>query len=164
LLVDTFGASDWAAIADRMPGKNQRQCRERWTNYLAPGLNASTWSPEEDFMLIRKYSEFGPKWVQIAAFFPNRTDSMMKNRFNKLQRREQKRRELFLRGEFTFTLPALQCALAAAAPTQRLVVVVPNPQPRPEPERETKNLGTEPEFESEVWVESFGFEDELFSF
>jgi hypothetical protein len=160
LLVDTFGSSDWAAIADRMPGKNQRQCRERWINYLAPELNSSSWTSEEDFLLIQKYNELGPKWVQIAAFFPNRTDSMMKNRFNKLQRREQKRRELFLRGEFFVALPALQFAFAAAVPTLRPAAVVPPPQPQPE----RVVVSPEPVSEADFWGGSFDFEDELFSF
>jgi hypothetical protein len=126
LLVETFGSSDWAAIADRMPGKNQRQCRERWINYLSPTLNSAPWTRDEDFQLIQKYHELGPKWVQIMSPFPARTDSMMKNGFNKLQRREHKMREFFLRGELMFCLPALRLALAASA--ARPIAVTPPPQ------------------------------------
>jgi hypothetical protein len=156
LLVEVLGSSDWATIAERMPGKNQRQCRERWTNYLAPTLNTAHWTREEDILLIQKYSEFGAKWVQVAAFFPNRTDSMMKNRFNKLQRREQKRRELFLRGELGFALPALQSAVAARPAA---------PPPEPEPEPRPAVAEAEPEFAVvDLWGESFGLEDGLLSF
>jgi hypothetical protein len=93
-LVSHFGVHNWHAISTRMPGRNARQCRERWVNYLSPTLNTSTWSPEEDQLLIEKHAEFGTRWVQIAQSFPHRTDGMVKNRFHVLQRREARDEEL----------------------------------------------------------------------
>jgi hypothetical protein len=155
-LVESLGTSDWPAIVAHMPGKNVRQCKERWINYLAPVLNTAPWTAEEDYRLIQKYAELGPRWVQIAAFFSNRTDSMIKNRFNKLQRREQKRRELVLRGEFAFALPLLQSMMRAA------------PAPlAPIPRVETAEFRTAVEhevcdFNTGFCDDSFGFADEMF--
>jgi hypothetical protein len=106
-LVESIGTNDWCEIAKRMVGRNARQCKERWMNYLSPTLNTAAWTRDEDFLLIQKYTEFGSRWTQIANFFPNRTDSMLKNRFKRLQRREQKRQELLLSGELTFIAPFL---------------------------------------------------------
>jgi hypothetical protein len=93
-LVEQFGDSDWLLISDQMNGRNARQCRERWINYLAPSLNNGPWTPEEDMLLLQKYRELGCKWVHIAKFFPQRTDAMVKNRFNRIQRRDAKDQEL----------------------------------------------------------------------
>jgi hypothetical protein len=41
-------------------------------------------------LLMVKYRELGNSWVQIAWSFPNRTDCMIKNRFNQLRRRERR--------------------------------------------------------------------------
>ena len=96
-LVQEIGMSNWTAIAEQMPGRNVRQCKERWINYLSPSLNTSPWTPDEDALLIAKQNELGSKWVQIARFFDNRTDAMCKNRFNVLRRRERKRNTKMLR-------------------------------------------------------------------
>jgi hypothetical protein len=93
-LVKALGTVDWNAIADRMGGKNPRQCRERWINYLSPALNTAAWTLAEDALLMQKYLDFGGKWVQISKCFPNRTDCMIKNRFNKLQRRGRKQQSV----------------------------------------------------------------------
>jgi hypothetical protein len=93
LAIETYGISDWNAVANAVEGKNARQCKERWLNYLAPELNMSAWTREDDVLLLRAYQELGNKWVQIAKRFQNRTDSMVKNRFNKLQRLDRKTRE-----------------------------------------------------------------------
>ena len=104
VLVTEFGDNDWTSIANEMPGRNVRQCKERWMYYLSPSINTAPWTKEEDNLLLLKQREFGSKWVKIAKFFENRTDAMVKNRFNVLQRKERKRHELVLRN-----LTALQC-------------------------------------------------------
>lgn len=89
-LVGEFGENNWETIAKVMPNRNPRQCRERWINYLSPSVSKAPWTPEEDLLLEQKYKEFGSKWVKIATFFPNRTDTMIKNRFNVLARKANK--------------------------------------------------------------------------
>lgn len=88
-LVEKHGTSDWKLIAEFMPNRTSRQCRERWKYYLDPQLNSlspTKWTREEDEKLIAKYYEYGPKWSQIAHFFPQRTDINLKNRFHRLER------------------------------------------------------------------------------
>ncbi|MDR0662179.1 MAG: SANT/Myb domain-containing protein, partial [Holosporales bacterium] len=45
--VKVMGTKDWKGIAQQMSGRNARQCRERWKNYLAPGLNLGLWTKDE---------------------------------------------------------------------------------------------------------------------
>jgi hypothetical protein len=93
-LVGQYGTGDWPLIASHIPGRNVRQCKERWMNYLAPGLNRSAWTPKEDALLLQKFYALGPRWVQIAQFFPGRTDINCRSRWNIFKRREQKKLRL----------------------------------------------------------------------
>ena len=90
LLVQELGCDNWAAIASKMPGRNSRQCRERWNNYLSPKINNNEWTAEEDEILLEKYEEYGPRWVIIAKYLNRRTDQMVKNRYCILIRRKSK--------------------------------------------------------------------------
>lgn len=80
--VNVFGTSNWKIIASLVPGRNPRQCRDRYTNYLAPGLVRLEWSDEEDKLLAEKFKEFGPKWTKIRQYFPTRSANDIKNRYN----------------------------------------------------------------------------------
>jgi hypothetical protein len=130
-LVAALGPVDWNAIADEMAGKNPRQCRERWINYLSPALNTAAWTPAEDALLMHKYRDFGGKWVQISKCFPNRTDCMIKNRFNKLQRRGRKQQSIV--NKMQCSLPPFQAVVqwppvaAPDAPLPTLMVQQPVP-------------------------------------
>ena len=81
-IVNLFGAKNWRMIASMIPNKTARQCRDRYTNYLAPGYIHSEWTDDEDILLFQKYVEFGPQWTKIQKFFPNRTANSIKNRYN----------------------------------------------------------------------------------
>jgi hypothetical protein len=85
-LVARHGKNAWGAISARMRGRTARACRDRWLNHLCPSLASAEWTPAEDALLLALQGTRGNRWVQIAAFFPNRTDPMVKNRFMALQR------------------------------------------------------------------------------
>ncbi|KAH0792087.1 Myb-like DNA-binding domain containing protein [Histomonas meleagridis] len=83
-LVARFGDKDWKIIAENMPNRTTKQCRERYKNYLSPNIRNDPWTPEEDKILIQKYSELGPKWSTIASFLDRRSDVNIKNRWTSL--------------------------------------------------------------------------------
>ena len=80
-LVSKFGENAWEEIVKLMPGRNIRQCRERWKHYLSSDKAKVPWTPEEDQLLYEKMEEYGPKWTKIATFFNNRTDIQVKTRW-----------------------------------------------------------------------------------
>jgi hypothetical protein len=85
-LVAIHGDGDWNIIASGLPGRNTRQCRERWNHYLAPSVVTTPFTPEEDALLCAKYKIYGPKWKEIAPFFKGRTYITVKNRWLFLDR------------------------------------------------------------------------------
>jgi hypothetical protein len=146
-LVESFGHNDWYAISLRMPGRTARQCKERWMNYLSPTLNTAAWTAEEDQLLLEKQRELGSKWAQIAKFFPNRTDGMVKNRFNRLERRQARVYEVNFKCDATALLWMFRFAPhppAARAASQKAI----EPTPIPEPTAIEFPASTDPDFDS----------------
>jgi hypothetical protein len=94
-LVAEMGNENWPLIANSIPGRTARQCKERWTHYLAPGIVFSEWAPDEDQLLEAKVAESGEKWKTLERYFIGRTDANIKNRYNVLKRR--RRRQVWAR-------------------------------------------------------------------
>ena len=80
-LVKNIG-TNWRQISKQLPGRTERQCRERYKTYLDPNLRHDPWTPEEDQLLIKLYMELGPKWAEMSKSFPGRSDNSIKNRYN----------------------------------------------------------------------------------
>jgi hypothetical protein len=88
-LVQQLGLGQWVSIAAQMPQRNSRQCRERYMKYLDPSLNTSPWTEHEDNLLMAKFKELGSRWMLMVPFFSNRTDAMIKNRYQVLARKQE---------------------------------------------------------------------------
>jgi hypothetical protein len=80
-LVKKYGTDSWNSIAASLGNRTARQCRNRYTLFLASGINSAAWTPEEDDLLKEQYERVGPKWAILRQFFPGRTDLNIKNRF-----------------------------------------------------------------------------------
>ena len=81
-LVETMNTYKWDDIAKYMPGRNGRQCRDRYKNYLSSSYFNGQWTVEEDSILRNKYFELGPQWSRLTQFFNNRSCNAIKNRWN----------------------------------------------------------------------------------
>ena len=88
--VAQIGTDSWIRVSQRVPGRNSKQCRERWKNYLSPTVRNLPWTPEEDAKLAELFSQFGPQWAKIASLFNARTDVNVKNRWSYLKRKEKR--------------------------------------------------------------------------
>lgn len=80
-LVEENGMAAWESIAAEMPGRNVRQCRERWKHYLSINNTKLPWTDMEDNILFEKMQEVGPKWTKLTQYLPKRTDIQIKARW-----------------------------------------------------------------------------------
>ena len=85
--VNIHGTKNWTAVSTLVPGRNPKQCRERWTAQLDPALTRDDWTPQEDATLLHIHKLHGNAWAKIASFLPGRSSNAVKNRFNWLSRR-----------------------------------------------------------------------------
>jgi hypothetical protein len=104
-VVQRLGPTNWHEIAIHLPGRNARQCRERWSNYVNPNLLKTEWTEAEDDILLRAYQEVGPKWFMIASYLPGRSKNGVKNRYFTLQRRTKF--DIRNHSEYPTTMPVL---------------------------------------------------------
>jgi len=79
---------NWGAVAKLIEGRSAKQCRERYKGHLDPSLVKTSWSEEENELLLRKYAELGHKWSAIARCFNGRTDNQVKARVKTLLREQ----------------------------------------------------------------------------
>jgi hypothetical protein len=86
--VRIHGISNWSVVASALPGRNPRQCRDRWENYVNPDLTQQEWTDLEDALLLQQIEQIGPHWSRIAAFFPGRSKNHIRIRFHAIQERK----------------------------------------------------------------------------
>ncbi|BFZ20392.1 hypothetical protein BsWGS_23431 [Bradybaena similaris] len=76
----------WSKIAKFIGTRNMVQCRDRYLNCLAPNINFSHFTYDEDVKLLKLRKNFGQCWAKMVPEFIGRTDSMLLNRYRQLQR------------------------------------------------------------------------------
>lgn len=81
-----LGTKSWKAIAECVPERTGKQCRERWLGQLNPIMSKEKWSAEEDLKLINAQKMNGNRWSIIASYIPGRSAISIKNRWSWLLR------------------------------------------------------------------------------
>jgi hypothetical protein len=86
--VQARGGKTWGTIAALVPGRTQRQCRNRWQIVLDPSIDRTPsertgkWAENEDIKLKDAVQMHGGKnWDAIAALVPGRTEVQCSNRW-----------------------------------------------------------------------------------
>ncbi len=80
-LVKAFGEGCWTRVADKMPGRNRKQVRERYVNFVKKERSSREFTAEEDALILNFVQTRGRKWIVISDMLPGRTPIMIKNRY-----------------------------------------------------------------------------------
>lgn len=90
-LVNIDGPHLWTKVANHLPGRIGKQCRERWHNHLNPMIKRNAaWSREEEWILYLLNRDKANKWADIANILEGRTDNTIKNHWNSSMKRRIK--------------------------------------------------------------------------
>jgi hypothetical protein len=87
----------WSIVAQSLPERTGKQCRERYVNHLNPRLKITDWTPIEDATIFHLYNTIGSHWAKMSKVIPGRTDNGIKNRFHNLRRQFEREDEHRLR-------------------------------------------------------------------
>lgn len=86
--IDNHGKENWSIVAQDVPKRNGKQCRERYMNHLCPALNHNDWNEDEDSTLLQQHSLRGNNWSCISTFLPGRSPNHVKNRFKFIMKKK----------------------------------------------------------------------------
>ncbi len=87
-MVEKYGPKKWSIIAEKIPGRIGKQCRERWLNHLDQSVKKTPWTEEEDRTLIAAQERIGNRWCEIAKLLPGRPENSVKNRWNSISNKK----------------------------------------------------------------------------
>jgi 5-methylcytosine-specific restriction endonuclease McrA len=76
--VETLGAASWAKVAANVPGRNDRQCSNKWRSMSkkTAATASGAWTVEEENKLVYAIETYyGRNWADIAKMFPGRNES-----------------------------------------------------------------------------------------
>ncbi|KAL3149312.1 hypothetical protein ABBQ32_002120 [Trebouxia sp. C0010 RCD-2024] len=80
----------WSSVAERVYGRSQTQCRERWCNVLDPTVKTGTPWTKNEVAILKELScenqkpDGSIKWAAVASHLPGRTDSEVARQYWRL--------------------------------------------------------------------------------
>jgi flagellar biosynthesis GTPase FlhF len=81
--VHEMGPQKWKRIAQKVAGRNDVQCLQRWKKVLDPDLRKGKWSDAEDD-IMRSVKQTNPKikWGSLALYIPGRCGKQCRERWD----------------------------------------------------------------------------------
>jgi len=92
-IVNQIGTKSWKKVATLFNRyfpdheRTNKQCRDRWNNYLNPDIDNSTITIQETYKLCYYWLQLGNCWVKIANEM-ERTENWVKNNWKRIMKKE----------------------------------------------------------------------------
>ena len=80
-LVKQYGETKWITIQKHFPNRDVMKIIQKWNAIK----EESSWTPDDDALLIEKYREFGPNFQAINQSFPKKSPYLLQMRLKKLR-------------------------------------------------------------------------------
>jgi len=71
----------WEAACVSIANKSANQCVDHWFSLLCPSQEKLRWETRDDTKLLVLCSRYGNKWSKIAQYFPRRSHSTIRKRW-----------------------------------------------------------------------------------
>ncbi|KAK9761423.1 Myb- protein A [Basidiobolus ranarum] len=71
----------WKLISESIQ-RSPKSCQQRWKRRLDPTLNKSSWTPEEDRMIVENVEKFGRDWHAVVKEMPGRDHATVAERYD----------------------------------------------------------------------------------
>jgi hypothetical protein len=88
ILVGLFGPK-WSLITQMLPGREPKQCRERYLNVVESSKSRKAWTSAEDTLLIHVHNRNCNRFAQTAKFFPCRSYKEVRDRWHQIRRSDK---------------------------------------------------------------------------
>ncbi|KAK3146058.1 hypothetical protein QOZ80_3BG0260970 [Eleusine coracana subsp. coracana] len=84
-LADEHGGRHWRRVAELMPGRSSRQCRDRWRHQLARSVYHRPFTAADDEELARLFLRHGGRWSAVSRAAHRRTSRVMRRRWKEIR-------------------------------------------------------------------------------
>jgi hypothetical protein len=81
----------WKTVAESVPNRTEKQCRERYSNHLNGAWKTGSWTEKDESKLLEMHKMLGNKWAKIGKVLC-RNGHSVKNRYKVLMMRVKKRK------------------------------------------------------------------------
>ncbi|GJM96638.1 hypothetical protein PR202_ga13499 [Eleusine coracana subsp. coracana] len=84
-LADEHGARHWRRVAELMPGRSSRQCRDRWRHHLARDVYHRPFTAADDEELACLFLRHDGRWKDVSRAAHRRTSRVMRRRWKEIR-------------------------------------------------------------------------------
>ncbi|TVU27625.1 hypothetical protein EJB05_19119, partial [Eragrostis curvula] len=75
----------WRRVAEGMPGRSSKQCRDRWRHHLARDVYHRPFTAGDDEELARLFRRHGGRWKEMSRAAHGRTSRIMRRRWKEIR-------------------------------------------------------------------------------